>query len=182
LSILQKMIPSSWVSSQGALRLQFFQISLRRQASPTLSVWPYWTNIRQLLWKIHMQSTFFGYLFQRLKLWVNFDNKWVGRFFHKLIWSPWTLSSPRPLCLLYDLRWSYGFLVPLSCPTSSDEHALSLGLKTSQAGRATHGRPGPGWPDCFFVKKIAQMSSENRQNVLSDLMLNLFPWKKMLPM
>jgi hypothetical protein len=42
----------------------------------------------------------FGLLFPKFRLCINFDKKWVGRIFHKLIWSPWkkTLQIVAKVC------------------------------------------------------------------------------------
>jgi hypothetical protein len=51
----------------------------------------------QFFFKLRIGPDFLGYFFQWQKFCIDFDKKWdrmnFGRFFRKLIWSPWRQTA-----------------------------------------------------------------------------------------
>jgi hypothetical protein len=91
--------------------------------------WPDWANFRQidycLLWTVFLKITKvvgylcnFGLLFPQLRLCINFDKKGAGlhfgRFFNKLVWSPWfQLVWRAQLIHLGTIKMCATILVPI---------------------------------------------------------------------
>jgi hypothetical protein len=80
------------------------------------SEWPAWTSSRQLgdclFWEVFLKNTKVALFLTSQKFCINSDKKWsgthLGRFFDKLIWSPWKRFRSGVNGSAWITSWSVG--------------------------------------------------------------------------